>query len=266
MSASLTYEGIKFKKGSVAKVTDPLTVEQALQININGKPFTVVMQTPGAEKELVYGLLYCEDVLKKDTPFELHPKLNKNGVIEEINVVCKQEDLGKGYLSTRSLLSVSSCGICGKQELGDVLPNEESIKNAGDKIALESIFKMQKKMFDSQVLFIETGGCHGVAAFDKDENLLFLHEDIGRHNALDKVIGSLLFANKLGDAKVITFSGRLSYEIVSKCFRAKIPVVTAVSAPSSLAVDFAKEYGLTVLAFTRMDKATCYSNPERLQY
>jgi FdhD protein len=264
MGSSLNYEGLKFEKGSVAKVTDPLAVEQALQININGKSFTVVMQTPGAEKELTFGLLYSEDVLKKDSVFTLEEKKNKAGVIEEMNVLIEEKNLGKGYLSARSLLSVSSCGICGKQELNDVMPNENAIENSEDRFEIGSVLRMHKKLFDNQKLFIETGGCHGVAAFDKDENLLSLHEDIGRHNALDKVIGELLFTKRIGDAKVIAFSGRVSYEIVSKSFRAKIPIIVAVSAASSLAVDFAKEYGLTLLSYARNGKATCYANPERL--
>src|SRR5687767_15650222 len=101
MASSLKYEGLKFSKGSVTKVADPLAVEQALQININGKSFTVVMQTPGAEKELVFGLLYGEDVLKKDSVFNLEFQKNKAGVVELINVVCDEQKLGKGYLSTR---------------------------------------------------------------------------------------------------------------------------------------------------------------------
>jgi len=264
MSNNLKYEGLKFEKGSVAKVTDPLTVEQPLQININGKSFTVVMQTPGAEKELAFGLLYSEDVLKKDSVFKLEENKNKAGVIEEMNVLIDEKDLGKGYLSARSLLSVSSCGICGKQELGDLMPKENAIKNAEDLFEIDSILRMHKKLFENQKLFIETGGCHGVAAFDKKENLLSLHEDIGRHNALDKVIGELLFNGKLNDAKIIAFSGRVSYEIVSKTFRAKIPIIVAVSAASSLAVDFAKEYGITLLSYARNGKATCYANPERI--
>jgi len=264
MSNNLKYEGLIFEKGSVAKVTDPLTVEQPLQININGKSFTVVMQTPGAEKELAFGLLYSEDVLKKDSVFELETKQNKNGIIEEINIICDEKKLGKGYLSARSLLSVSSCGICGKQELGDIMPKENVIKNSEDTFEIDSILRMHKKLFENQKLFIETGGCHGVAAFDNEENLLSLHEDIGRHNALDKVIGELLFVGKLNDAKVIAFSGRVSYEIVSKTFRAKIPIIVAVSASSSLAVDFAKEYGITLLSYARNGRATCYANPERI--
>jgi len=263
MSSHLKYEGLKFEKGSVTKVADSLTVEQALQISINGKSFTVVMQTPGAEKELVFGLLFSEDVLKKDSVFTLDLKKNKKEIIEEINVICDPDKLGKGYLSARSLLSVSSCGICGKQELDDVMPDAPSLSES-DKISIESIFRMQEKMFAAQVLFKESGGCHGVAAFDMEENLLAIHEDIGRHNALDKVIGDLLFSKKIKYAKVIIFSGRISYEIVSKSFRAKIPIVASVSAPSSLAIDFAKEYGLTILAFTREGKSTCYSFPERI--
>lgn len=265
MASALNYEGLKFEKGSVAKVTDPLAVEQPLQINVNGKSFTVVMQTPGAEKELTFGLLYSEDVLKKDAKFTLEEKKNKAGTIEEINVIVDQDKLGNGYLSARSLLSVSSCGICGKQELEDVMPNERSLENPSDIFEIGSILRMHKKLFDNQTLFIETGGCHGVAAFDRDENMLALHEDIGRHNALDKVIGQLLFEQKLDQAKVIAFSGRISYEIVSKAFRAKIPVVVAVSAASSLAIDFAKEYGLTVLSYARNGKATCYANPQRIK-
>jgi len=263
--AKLNYEGLKFEKGSVTKVNDPLAVEQALQININGKSFTVVMQTPGAEKELTFGLLYSEDVLKKSSDFKLEYKKNKLDVIEEINVIIHEKDLGKGYLSVRSLLSVSSCGICGKQELGDVMPKENAINNTENIFEIGSVLRMHKKLFENQKLFIETGGCHGVAAFDKDENLLSLHEDIGRHNALDKVIGELLFSDKLNDAKVIAFSGRISYEIVSKTFRAKIPIIVAVSAASSLAVDFAKEYGMTLLSFARNGKATCYANPDRIK-
>jgi FdhD protein len=264
MSASLKYEGLKFSKGSVTKVADPLAVEQALQININGKSFTVVMQTPGAEKELVFGLLYAEDVLKKDSVFELEFQKNKAGIIELVNVVCDEKKLGKGYLSTRSLLSVSSCGICGKQELGDLNPTESSLEGS-EKFQISLLKKMQQTMFDQQVLFKETGGCHGVAAFDSKGTMLALFEDIGRHNALDKVIGKLLYDRKLSDAKVISFSGRISYEIVSKSFRAKIPVIVAVSAASSLAVDFAKEFGLTLIAFARGEQFTCYANPSRIQ-
>lgn len=265
MAAShLTYQGYKFSKASVTKVADALVVEQALQIDINGESFTVVMQTPGAENELVRGLLYGEDIFSKNTQANFEYFKSKQGYIERINVVCDKNELGKGYLNKRSLLSVSSCGICGKQELTDLLPHEKAVK-FHDRISYHTLKNLQKIMFETQVIYHETGGTHGAAAFDMNGNCLSAFEDIGRHNALDKVVGRLLTDQTLDQAKILSFSGRVSYEIVSKCFRAKIPVIIAVSAPSSLAVDFAKEYGMTLIAFSRGENMTCYANPERLE-
>lgn len=256
------YEGYKFEKGSVAKVTDPLTVEQPLEISINDKPFTVVMQTPGDEVDLATGLLYAEDVINLKTEINFNSSENERGFIEKINLTIPETEIGPGYLSSRSLLSISSCGICGKQSLED-LPKAEGKNLAIDKslkISKERLFIMQKTMIENQTDFKITGGCHGVAAFDTTGNMLAIKEDIGRHNAMDKVVGQLITNKQLKAARIIMFSGRISYEIVSKAFRAKIPVIMAVSAPSSLAVDFAKEYGITLLAFSRDGKTTCYSN------
>ncbi|MCB9222608.1 MAG: formate dehydrogenase accessory sulfurtransferase FdhD [Crocinitomicaceae bacterium] len=263
MNEIFDYEGYKFDKGSVAKVTDPLTVEAPLQITINGESFTVVMQTPGHEKELAVGLLYAENVIRDFNNVSWDFKRSDSKLIEEILIDTPKENLADGYLSSRSLLSVSSCGICGKKEIEDLMPNEQALKQ-NFQTSFEAIHRMMKKMRSAQKLFDITGGCHGIAAFDKDENLLCLMEDIGRHNALDKVIGHLILIEQLKEAKVITFSGRTSYEMVSKAFRAKIPIIASVSAPSSLAVDFAKEFGLTLLSFVREDKGTCYSNIYRI--
>ncbi len=262
MKGISNYEGILFKEGSITKVVDPLTIEHALQIDINGKAFTVVMQTPGDEIDLATGLLFAEDVINKNTSISFEPHLNKNGLIERLDAIIPKDQIGDGYLSTRSLLSVSSCGICGKQSLDDLQIQEGKLaadsNNHQWKIA--DLFKMQQHMIENQLNFQETGGCHGVAAFTINGEILGLKEDIGRHNAVDKLVGSLIRSNDLAKAKIITFSGRLSYEIVSKAFRAKIPTIMAVSAPSSLAIDFAKEYGITLLAFSRNGKTTCYSN------
>lgn len=263
MASILTYEGLKYEKGSALKVADPLTVERALQININGSAYTVLIQTPDCEEELITGLLYAEDIIRKDTPHKIELVKQKDGTIQEANVTIEPEHLGKGYMSSRSLLSVSSCGICGKLELGDLNVSGERIKNE-DQVRLEMIFEMQRTMLDNQVDYKATGGSHAAAAFDKFGNFLVLREDIGRHNAVDKVIGNLIRSKSLDQARFLAFSGRLSYEIVSKCFRAKIPLIIAVSAPSSLAIDFAKEYGMTLLAFTRNNKATCYANAWRI--
>ena len=264
MSNQLKYEGLKFDKGSVAKVADPLAVEQALQININSKPFTVVMQTPGAEREITFGLLYSEDVLKPDSIFTFAEKKNERGIIEEMNVVVDEKLLGKGYLSARSLLSVSSCGICGKQELNDVNPDAPTL-NVSEKIKLSDILAMHKKMFDAQQLFIDTGGCHGVAAFDVEGNMLALHEDIGRHNALDKVLGHIVAAKyPSAAAAILLLSGRISFELVQKAARTRIPIIAAVGAPSSLAIELAEELGITLVGFLKGDKCNVYAHPNRI--
>lgn len=257
------YEAYKFEKGSVAKVTDPLTVESPLQININGESFTVVMQTPGDEIDLAIGLLYAEDVFLDLKQISLKTVENKSGTIDIIEITTEESNLGTGYLSSRSLLSVSSCGICGKKEIEDLKPTEKGITDKLT-ISFKSLFEFHETMSKHQTGFNLTGGCHGVAAFDLQGNLLSIKEDIGRHNALDKVVGNLISKEQLKQAKIITFSGRISYEIVSKAFRAKIPIIAAVSSPSSLAIDFAKEFGLTLIGFTRKHKATCYSYPNRI--
>jgi FdhD protein len=158
-------------------------------------------------------------------------------------------------------LSVASCGICGKQDL-DLPDSNTSVSDAV--ISPNLIFQMFTEMNSSQHAFKQSGGSHASAAFSETGELLCIKEDIGRHNAVDKVVGHLIFAKKLDQAKCITVSGRVSYEIIIKVFRAKIPVLAAVSAPSTLAIDFAKELGITVLAFCREDRLTCYSHPERL--
>lgn len=254
------YEGIKIKKGSVAKVIDPLTVEQALQIDINGEAFTVVMQTPGDEVDLARGLLFAEDVLNATAEFETEHFENESGRTERINIKVDPLAIGDGYKSSRSLLSVSSCGICGKQSLEDLQIQAGSLNQTNVQWSVTELFAMQQKMVDAQVNFKVTGGCHGVAAFSKSGDLLTLKEDIGRHNAMDKVVGSLIQHQQLKAAKIVTFSGRISYEIVSKAFRAKIPVIMAVSAPSTLAIDFAKEYGISLISFARNGQFTCYTN------
>jgi FdhD protein len=263
MEGIVGYEAYKFKKGSVTKVTDPLTVESPLQININASPFSVVMQTPGAEKELVTGLLFAEDVIKNFQKVAWEFTKNENGLIDIVDISTAAENLAGGYKSARSLLSVSSCGICGKREIEELMPIAAKLNNQLS-ISFNDIFKLQQSLKLNQKIFKETGGLHGVALFDKELNLLIVSEDIGRHNALDKCVGSLILAQKNSEAKFMAFSGRISYEIVSKAFRAKIAFITAVSAPSSLAVDFAKEFGLTIVGFTRDNKATCYSNPSRI--
>lgn len=261
--ATSKYEGIKYRDGQLRKVYDDLTVEEGLRISVNGKPLTVTMRTPGDDIELIHGLLYSEDIYTDiNSPLEtILEGENNHGIVTGINVKIDDENLGEGYKNSRSFLSVASCGICGKQDL-DLPDQTSSVSDAA--ITPEAIFQMFGLMRDEQQAFARSGGSHAAAAFSEDGKLLSIKEDIGRHNAVDKVVGDLILAKNLENAKCITVSGRISYEIIIKTFRAKIPVLAAVSAPSTLAVDFAKELGITLLAFCREDKLTCYSHPHRL--
>jgi FdhD protein len=252
------YEGEKFENGSFSRVDDYLTIEEALQININQEPFTVIMRSPGYEEDMVRGLLHNEDIFKGNKPLKFN-NINKNKLdyITALNVDIPSNLLGNGYLNSRSLLSVSSCGICGKRELGDL--SIKGDKLSGYSFSPDIIDRLLDKMKNQQMSFAQSGGSHAAAAFDENGKLLIIREDIGRHNAVDKVIGGLINKNLLDRSKFLAVSGRISYEIVTKTFMAKIPVLLAVSAPSSLSVDFAKELGVSVFGFCRDKKATRYS-------
>ena len=256
------YQGKKYCGNNSFAVDDDLTVEEALQITINNKTFTITMRTPGDDEDLVRGLLYSEDIYKSNEHLNITFSTNEEKGLTEANLSVSEELLGDGYLNSRNVLSVSSCGICGKTELED-LDNSQKLKN-GITLNIEDIFKMFHAMKKGQPTFDQSGGSHAAAIFSNDIELLSIREDIGRHNAVDKVIGHLINEQRLNDAKCLVVSGRISYEIVSKAFAAKIPILAAVSAPSTLAVDFAKELGITLLGFCRESKATCYSHPERL--
>ncbi|MBT8288987.1 MAG: formate dehydrogenase accessory sulfurtransferase FdhD [Bacteroidia bacterium] len=262
--ATRNYEGQKINSSGINKTIDTLTVEEALQININGEPFTVSMRTPGHDQNLVRGLLHSEGVLDDQSfnPDILLKQENEEGVVTILDATIPKEKLGHGYSNSRSLLSVSSCGICGKTELKDLKFIGKAIDRT-DKIDMNTIHRLFEKMNEGQFNFIESGGAHAAAAFTLKGDLLSIMEDIGRHNAVDKVIGDLIFKENINKAKVLTVSGRISYEIVIKCFKARIPFLAAVSAPSSLAVDYAKELGITLFAFCRDRRATCYAHPER---
>ena len=262
--ATRNYEGKKFDTHKVNKIMDSLTVEEALQININNKPFTVSMRTPGEDMSLVRGMLHSEGVLKNTNliPEISIKKENEDGIVTVVNLDIPKNELGEGYSNSRSLLSVSSCGICGKTELKDLAFIGKTI-DENEKIDVNLIHQLFEQMNTIQHNFKQSGGTHAAVAFTLEGKLLCSMEDIGRHNAVDKVVGQLIHSQKLDDAKIMIVSGRISYEIVIKCFKANIPFLAAVSAPSSLAVDYAKELGITLFAFCRNGRATCYSHPQR---
>lgn len=256
--STFNYEAFKFRGNVSKKIWDTLVVEAALQINVNSKAYTVVMRTPGNDYELIRGLLYAEDIYKCEDNIGLNLVDTAENGFSIINATIPKEKLGKGYLNKRTLLSVSSCGICGKQKIEDVKVsgNKMTANAILTSLQLEKLFSQMQKLQD---VFDKTGGSHAAATFNKKLELLSVREDIGRHNAVDKVIGSLLNENKLKEASILLVSGRVSYEIISKAFIANISTVASVSACSSLSVDFAKEFGMKLIGFCRKDNATYYT-------
>lgn len=259
-TSNIPYDGLLVSNENQSKVSDSIVVEAALQININNESYTVVMRTPGNDSELIRGLLYAEDIYKGKENLQLKIIEEELNGFSIINATIPPEKLGKGYLNKRTLLSVSSCGICGKQELSQLKLTGEVLKNSSIP-TIKNVTKMFSNMRKHQAVFERTGGSHAAAIFNKEYSLLTIKEDIGRHNAVDKTIGKLINENKIRDAKYMLVSGRVSYEIVSKAFFARIPVIIAVSACSSLAIDYAKEFGICLMGFTRGNKMTIYSTP-----
>lgn len=257
---TIKYQALKINKNTQTSIQDTLVVETALQININSEPYTVVMRTPDNDKELIRGLLFAEDIYKSDETLIFNIEKEEYEIPTIINVSISKELLGKGYLNKRTLLSVSSCGICGKKELKDLKIDGNQLTQ-NHSFNSDNIQEMLVRMGSFQHTFRNSGGSHAAAIFNKKHEFLNIREDIGRHNAVDKVIGDLLIKGYLKQANFLIVSGRVSYEIVSKAFIAKIPIIVAVSACSSLAVDFAKEFGICLIGFTREQKMTIYSNP-----
>lgn len=263
---TLAYEAIKYEGSSEIGVSDHLLCEEALQILVNDEVFTMTMRTPGDDLVLAWGLLFTEGIIKADQLQEkdirICPK-KEDSILMQVAVDIDSTLKTGDYLNGRSLLSVSSCGICGRRELDNSFKSEAHL-NTKEQVEVAVIHNSFNYMKNVQSAFERSGGSHAAAAFDLDGKPLAMKEDIGRHNAVDKVIGELLKNQALKQAKILLVSGRISYEIIVKTFKAKIPILCAVSAPSSLAVDFAKELGITLLAFCREGRASCYAHPERL--
>ncbi len=265
MNPTSKLSASKYTPEGVRKVEDVLTNEAPLQILINGKPFTVTMRTPGHEKDLARGILHSENVF---TNMSLGLKtqsmdIDGDGNVTIINALVPEDQLDFGFDSNRSLTSVSSCGICGKEDLSSIELCGVPLKDES-RFSLKDINNMFDQMAKFQEAFIASGGCHASAAFNANKELMVLREDIGRHNAVDKVIGHLINEKIVDQAKVIVVSGRVSYEIVSKAYYAGIPILAAISAPSALAVNIADQFGVSLLGFCRPNKLTAFSHARRI--
>ena len=237
--------------------------EGPLQISINDIPYTITMRTPGADNVLIHGLLYTEKVFAGDSLILKSYDFDDTKIPSHINAEIPADKILKDITNNRSLISSSSCGFCGKKDLKDIELRDEGITD-GTTIPFSHINNLFKDLSQHQHIFKETGGVHAAALYTEKEELLSVYEDIGRHNAVDKVIGQTLKDKRLDEAKVLLVTGRVSYEILVKALRARVPIILAISAPSSLAIEMAKDFGVTIAGFCRGNTATIYSHPERI--
>jgi FdhD protein len=254
---SKSFPALRQNGKEIAEATDHLAEERALQILVNGQPYSMTMQTPGAERFLVRGLLHAEGA--GEGGFLLFAQSESaDRTVVEVEIECP--DIPGG---ARRLAANSSCGVCGKESLDGVFREIAAVDKEARTDATR-LLGIHEAMRSLQSTFSGTGGSHAAAAATADGEILSVFEDVGRHNAVDKVVGFLLEKGGLARADVLAVSGRVSFEIVQKCARAGIPVLSAISAPSSLAVESAQRWGITLAGFCREGRATFYCGLDRV--
>jgi FdhD protein len=263
----LRPDSILHLRGGEAEVRpDLLTVEEPLEIRVGGQPVAVLMRTPRDDFDLVAGFLYTEGLIRR--PQELgglsycpaaRPP-NLENVVEAhlaAGVVFDAERFRRNFYAT------SSCGICGKASIETIQAQAPPL-GPGPEVRREVLYELDARLRRAQAVFAQTGSLHAAALFDPEGELLVLREDVGRHNAVDKVVGAYVRAGQGLPPSLLMVSGRASFEIVQKALMAGIGLVAAVSAPSTLAVDLARQSNMTLVGFLRGRSANVYSGGQRL--
>jgi len=258
---------------------DLLAVEEPLEIRLGFGPagcreqrsLAVTMRTPGHDLELVLGFLFTEGIIRRYEDVEsIHHCADVRHVEEEENVV--RVELAAGVVPDmeklqRNFYVTSSCGVCGKSTIESLHTVCAALTDDGVRIAAGVIEQLPERLLQHQAVFTHTGGLHAVALFGGGGEVMLVREDVGRHNAFDKVVGASLLQRLLPLSNaVVLVSGRASFELVQKAVVAGIPVLAAVGAPSSLAVDLARHYGLTLLGFVRNGRFNIYCGGQRLGF
>ncbi len=247
---------------------ETLAVEEPLELRIAGEPLSVTMRTPGDDVELAHGLLLAEGVIARRADVRSAHRCGTGSAGSAGNAL--DLTLAPGVVvpptATRRFVTTSACGICGAEAIADVR-DRSLIDRHGPSLQVERavLLSLPDRLREKQRVFARTGGLHAAGLFTASGEPVCVREDVGRHNAVDKVVGWCVIADRLpASALVLTVSGRASFELVQKAAAAGIPIMVAVSAPSSLAVDLADELGLTLLGFARNGSANVYTHPERV--
>ena len=277
---------VRFDNNAKESVEDLVATEEPLEIRIGFGPalereqksISVTMRTPGNDFELALGFLFTEGIIESVNQIhqikyctELNSLENKENIVR---VELKPEvDIDFSKLN-RNFYTTSSCGVCGKESIESVKTVCRYINNDGTfTVTASVILSLPEKLRSQQSVFEHTGGIHASALFSEDGQILILREDVGRHNALDKLIGacvgSSLFSNKLNltipfSKYILLLSGRASFELIQKAAMSGITIVCAVGAPSSLAIEMAESLGITLIGFLRGNRFNIYTNPNRI--
>ncbi|KUJ54371.1 formate dehydrogenase accessory sulfurtransferase FdhD [Chryseobacterium aquaticum] len=263
---------VKVKDNISFHYTDDVSVEEPLEIRVSyysadkkeSKNISVTMRTPGNDEELAVGFLFTEGIITSNkqvkaiySPKEECSRNSGNIVIVELN-----EGFAPELMKTeRNFYTTSSCGVCGKGSIESIKTVSifKDQKRQNTEVSLDTIYQLSEKLQSFQNNFSATGGIHASGLFNLKGDLLALREDVGRHNALDKLIGYVLSADLLPmDNKILLLSGRASFELIQKAAMAGIATVAAIGAPSSLAIDLAKEFDITLLGFLRNNRFNIY--------
>lgn len=242
---------------------DRVAVEEPLELRVEGKAVAVLMRTPGNDEELAAGFLLSEGVITRRADiFELNrcPSLTGDAVEHVIEVLLAKPDARKLETLTRHVFSASSCGICGKATIASVHQHFPPLTAAREPVSAAMLQRVPADLLARQESFRSTGGLHAAALVERDGAVTQVREDVGRHNAVDKVLGRALLDDALPLAASVLFvSGRISFEIVQKALAARIGVIAGVSAPTSLAIDFARASGQTLVGFVRDGRLNVYA-------
>jgi FdhD protein len=255
--------------GKLVRRDDYLAAEEPLEIRIGADPLSVTMRTPGHDLELAAGFLFTEGLVTKRAQIlgldqeAGDAKTNRGNVVRVALAPDRAPDFKR---MRRHFFATSSCGICGKASIDSVRARALERPNPDFRLDVEVLLGLPETLRQSQAVFGRTGGLHAAALFDSQGELLILREDIGRHNAVDKVIGWALLGDRLPlSNSVLLVSGRGGFEIVQKAIVAGLPLVASVSAPSSLAVELARELRQTLVGFLRGRRFVIYAAEERIK-
>jgi len=261
---------VAMNDGVRSERTDTLAAEEPLEIRVQGpgqeqRSVAVTMRTPGGDFELAVGFLFTEGLIAPEDVSRVAYCDNLPGEDQQYNIVSVtltgpfDADLVK-----RNFYATSSCGVCGKAALDDIEVRCAPVAE-GPEVTGDVLLSLPEALRKGQKVFDRTGGLHAAGLFTPEGRAVSVREDVGRHNAVDKVIGEQVLAGRVPLAgHILQVSGRLSFEIVQKAAVAGIPIVSAVSAPSSLAVEAAERFGMTLVGFVRGDRLNVYTRPERV--